>query len=142
MLLAAGDPLVLQFKDKPGDSGGSYQFVGARPTKTDARGRVIELAIWMVQCGPPPPPPPAADPRDAQPAPVTADSVTPDSKPTDSEIEIKPHRYVTLTPLPGLEIRDNDCLARDAEAVRRAAKASEAWSTSPTTLKWVRSARR
>jgi hypothetical protein len=47
-------------------------------------------------------------------------------------------RYVTTEPLPGLTIKDNDCIAADADAVRGAAKASEAWDKDKDAIRWVR----
>ena len=45
---------------------------------------------------------------------------------------------MTLEPLPGLTIKENDCIAEDADAVRRAAKASEAWDEEKDTIRWLR----
>jgi hypothetical protein len=47
-------------------------------------------------------------------------------------------RYLTTQPRPGLTIKEHDCIAADAEAVRGAAKASEAWDEDKDTIRWVR----
>jgi hypothetical protein len=47
-------------------------------------------------------------------------------------------RYVTLNPLPGLTIKENDCIAADADAVRGAATASEAWDQDKNVIRWLR----
>ncbi len=47
-------------------------------------------------------------------------------------------RWVTEAPLPGLKIVENDCIAEDAAAVRRAVKASEAWDEEKDAIRWLR----
>ncbi|HXV01014.1 MAG TPA: hypothetical protein VG166_10995 [Caulobacteraceae bacterium] len=58
-VLAAGEPRIGQAQAKiSGDvKVGSNPFVyfGGRPAKSDAEGRITEMNIWPVQCGPPPP---------------------------------------------------------------------------------------
>jgi hypothetical protein len=47
-------------------------------------------------------------------------------------------KYVTLKPLPGLKVQENDCIAETGDAVRGAAKASEAWDEEKESIRWLR----
>ena len=111
-LIAGGDPPIIQVPadDDPKRSG--YVYGGIRITKRDSAGRVTELVSWIVQCGPPP------------------EAPGPGEKP----------KYVTAQPLPGLVIDEKAgmCIASDRDAVRRAAKASEAWRDKSPAAFWVR----
>jgi len=50
-LLAAGDPPVLQLRDTDKEGGESpYFYAGLRPTRLDARGRVVEARVWPAPC--------------------------------------------------------------------------------------------
>jgi hypothetical protein len=112
LLVVDGDPLVLQMGPPEAEAGATYSYMAMKPARHDRRGRVLEFGAWWVVCGPPPPAGPAPEKGSRE-------------------------RRVTLEPLPGLEIRGDDCIARDPEAVRRAARASEAWSVR-LTYQWVR----
>jgi hypothetical protein len=120
LVMAAGDPLLLQARMEANIGGGvqpaAYIYAGARPTRFDDQGRVVELTTWPVLCGPPAP----------------ADAKNPDGT----------QRYGTLQPADGLTMdpQGNDCTTTSGDAARAAAKASEAWNT-PTGLShdhWVR----
>lgn len=111
VLLAKGDPAILQFQT--GDPGEDriYVFAGLRPTRTDWFGLVVEFDMWGVACGPPPPP----------------DARNPDGT----------RRWVTLEPGPGLTLEEGGCVAHSADAVRAAATASEG-RASPERFRWLR----
>ncbi|MDP3175545.1 MAG: hypothetical protein Q8M88_14025 [Phenylobacterium sp.] len=111
-MIAGGDPMVVQ---DPGDAPETRtSYFGLRVTRLDARSRAVEFAVWLVHCGPPPPPDPADPDRPS----------------------------VTDRPLPGLEVRDANCVAHDKEAVRGAARASEAWDHGGARFRWIRDGRR
>ena len=112
-VLAGGDPRVMQAPFTV-DKGSAYLYGALKPLRLDAGGRVVAFRTWPVLCGPPPEQKPGADKPVAQ------------------------QRYVTEHPLPGLTIKDNDCLAADQGAVRAAAKASESWESGPTEAHWIR----
>jgi hypothetical protein len=38
-----------------------YVYVGVRPLKTDAQGRIVEYKAWPALCGPPPKPDPTGE---------------------------------------------------------------------------------
>ena len=50
--------------------------------------------------------------------------------------------HVTTHPLPGMDIKPGDpvCATTSADALRKAAKASEAWSPKPLSARWLRDA--
>ena len=55
----AGDPDLLQAPlpiPTPAGKKTYYLYIAFRPLRLDARGRVVEMKSWPVQCGPPPPP--------------------------------------------------------------------------------------
>jgi len=115
MLIASGDPLILQIR--PVMEGGKiagYLYGAARITAWDDQRRVIGVEAWPVLCGPPPPPGP--------------DGVMRGGKPED---------FVTRKPLPGLKIEEGNCVATDPKVVRNAARASPAWET-PQRNRWIR----
>lgn len=115
MLLANGDPLVLQTvlkntKAEQPSLNVSYQAV--QPTAFDARARTTAFRIWNVLCGPPPAP--------------------------GSESALTAALLPDLTPV------DQNCLARDPDAVRRAAAASAVWASGEDDVanpRWIRAAR-
>jgi hypothetical protein len=111
-LLVAGDPMVMQTSGQ--GAGGRVDYQGLRATRFDERRRAVEIAIWPVQCGPP----------------------------TPAHPEFPVRTTLTQTPLPGLVVRDQNCIASDPEAVRGAARASEAWDAQPARLRWVREGKR
>lgn len=120
MVVAAGDPLVLQYISSEADPGEAYRYMAVGPTKRDSKGEVTAFSIWPVVCGPLP---------EKGPEPVA------DGTPTLS---------VTDRPWPGLELRDSNCYARDTATVRFAAKASGALSSPELDreARWVRAGRR
>jgi hypothetical protein len=118
-VLAAGDPRIAQVRIKiQVASGGSqqsnqpYGYGAARPTKLDPQGRIVAMTYWFVDCGPPPPK---------------------DKDGNDTAAG-------TLKPLPGLVMKPGDptCTTTSKDAVRGAAKASEAWKTAPLEARWLR----
>jgi hypothetical protein len=109
--LAKGDPMILQAVDTSG--GDAFFFAGVRPTRTEKDGRISALSIWFVDCGPEPP----------------EDARNPDGS----------RRYVSLELGPGLSAEADGCVARDAAAVRAAARASEARQENRR-YRWVREA--
>jgi hypothetical protein len=111
MLLAKGDPMILQAVDTGG--GDAFFFAGVRPTRTERDGRVTALDVWFVDCGPEPP----------------EDARNPDGS----------RRYVSLELGAGLTAEMDGCVAHDAAAVRTAARASEA-RQEKRRYRWVREA--
>ena len=107
-VLASGEPVVMQFEGA-GDDGVTYQYFGFEGERADD-GRYAAFSMWPVLCGPPPPP-------------------TPKGEAT---------RYVTLQPLPGLTIREDNCTTTSPGAVVAAAAASLAWSEDFARARWVR----
>ena len=122
-VLAAGRPNILQVavQDPQVDGGRSeFFYLGLDPVRIDPDGGVVEYRDWLVQCGPPPPTPPpeGKHPKLTEPG-------------------------LTQAPLPGLlphldAGHPDDCSAQTAAAVRNAAQASLAW-TSTDIWRWVRS---
>jgi hypothetical protein len=113
LVLAAGDPMVLQMGPEPGAETNDHYYSAVKVLERDARDRVTAFSTWPVQCGPPPPPEAPDQPRG-----------------------------VTTAPLPGLEIVGRNCVATTREAVRVAAEASQAWTRSPAQARWLRAGRR
>lgn len=138
LVLAAGDPRIAQLQvdfdasaqataTASGDAAASasasatvtkpaekpYGYAGLRPTRFDDQGRITGFTSWPVQCGPPPP----VDKNGASAA------------------------MGTLQPLPGMEMKPGDaiCTTGSKDALRDAAKASEAWADQPPAQSyWLR----
>lgn len=121
-LVVAGTPLIDQIEWRDKDETGErtrkvYFYTGLAPTAYAADGAITEVKRWLVQCGPmnPAPRKPKSGPRP---------------------------QTVTKRPFPGLKVEGTNCTAANAEAVRGAAKASEAISgndrSSPMIGRWVR----
>jgi hypothetical protein len=109
-LLAAGDPMIAQVHFKPGGPiPPNYLYGALVPTAWDDQHQVIEVEAWLVECGPP--------------RPVNADGDQPAG--------------ISLHPLPGLKIKDDNCIAETKAAVRKAAVANRAWQT-PQKTHWIR----
>jgi hypothetical protein len=133
-LIAAGDPLVLQVRDKGADGHTAYFYGAGRVTRSDPDGRATELSLWVVQCGPPPELRPAA-PEAADPSQGAAQAIPPGEPSESPKLP-----SMTSQPLPGLIVEDGACLAREREPVRAAAKASEHWnfgSDHGAVIRWV-----
>jgi len=107
-VLAAGDPPVLQLALLKEEIPG-YWYFGVEPTRLDDEGRVTAFVSWPVLCGPPPPEPRGEEPR-----------------------------FVTLEPLPGMTIRDQNCTTDQPQAVRAAARVSRAWESDTDAARWVK----
>ncbi len=110
-LAVPGDPGILQISTPPDPKQpiNVTLYVGYRPTRTDSVGRVVEIALWPVQCGPPP----------------GAGDTT----------------GLTQHMLPGLTPRKDfaACATASKEALRHAARASEAWAPAEAMkTHWVR----
>ena len=102
-ILAKGDPAVVQVTMDDGSGPRpTYAYMGLRPLKLDAQGRVIEYKMWLALCGPPPPPDPTGE----------HDSTT------------------TRQPIDGLvmDTSKHDCVASAQGPVRESVRRSEAWS--------------
>jgi len=102
-VLAKGDPVTVQVTlDDGGGAPPTYAYMGLRPLKLDAQGRVIEYKMWMALCGPPPPPDPTGE----------HDATT------------------TRQPIDGLlmDASKHDCVASAQGPVRESVRRSEAWS--------------
>jgi hypothetical protein len=127
LLVANGDHLLGQSQDgEPGpeesaDSSAEddrlYTYYGLRPVRRDDAGALLEVEIWLVQCGPLPEPAPRKRRRDGE------------------ERESAPS--VTDRPFPGLTVVDDNCVAESAQAVRQAAVFSESLGP-PYRLRWIR----
>ena len=115
-ILAAGTPRVGQAQAKvSGDvkvGTDPYIYVGARATKLDPDGRIVAIAMWPVQCGPPPP----------------------DDK--NNGVTTKPLPGIEMKP------DDPVCTTSSVSALRGAAKASEPWIPRLFTGHWLREADR
>jgi hypothetical protein len=135
VVLAAGEPRIAQLRvdvDVSGQadasaSGGAsasasasgggqsqpYAYAAVRPTKLDDAGRIVAFRFWPIACGPPPP-------KDKNGADTAAG---------------------TLKPLPGMEMKPGDafCTTSSKDALRAAAKPSEAWTDGPIPeARWLR----
>ena len=110
-VVAEGAPMVIQYISRPRGPDDAYSFMAVGPTQLDGAGQVTAFRIWPVGCGPPPPDSETASPR------------------------------VTTKPWPGLEIKGANCLARDAAAVRFAARKSGALGPASPTIRWLRAGR-
>ena len=125
-VLAAGDPRIAQLQVNIDTSAGAsaeasgdaqvethsasaqakpWGYVGVRPTRFDSEGRIVALVAWPVLCGPPPPK---------------------DAKGEDVALG-------TLHPFEGMEMKPGEpfCTTGSVEALRAAAKASEAYADKP-----------
>lgn len=112
--LAAGEPLIIQSRfQRERKAAPHYGYTALSPTARDDRARVTAFDLWFVACGPP----------DVQ-----------------GEGDERTTR-VTRTPLPGLTIEDENCVATTPEAVRNAARVSRAWSFMGS-ASWMRPLRR
>jgi len=101
-MLAKGDPAVMQVTlDDGSGPTPTYAYMGLKPLKLDAQGRVIEYKMWLALCGPPPP-----DPTGEH------DSTT------------------TREPIGGLvmDASKHDCVASAQGPVQESVRRSEAWS--------------
>jgi len=111
-ILAAGKPRIAQAQVVvSGDvklDANPYAYAGATATKFDERGRITAFSFWPVQCGPPPP-----------------------SAGVDA---------ITRAPLPGMTVQEGQplCTTTSVEALRNAARASQAWAPRPLSAHWVR----
>lgn len=117
-VLAAGDPRVMQIEmQEKADGPRLYIYLGVKPLKTDAQGRITEYTGWIVQCGPPPP----------------KDYKRPDGKP----------QFGTLKPSPGMvmDAEQSGCTPASKAALTGAARLSERYEGSEPkgeATRWVR----
>ncbi|HEX2801573.1 MAG TPA: hypothetical protein VHN73_05880 [Phenylobacterium sp.] len=119
-IVVAGDPIIVQRADGPGTSEKGadtvdlrYSYTAMRVSARDDAGRITGLNTWLVICGPP------AEPHHIK--------------------GLRNKTTATLHPFPGLRMRGENCLARDAATVRAAAVASQAYATLlPLSAHWVR----
>ncbi|MGA0599395.1 hypothetical protein ACO2Q3_01675 [Caulobacter sp. KR2-114] len=127
LVIAGGDPRIAQVRFQMNLSSGAgdvksgqnttlFGYAAVRPLKVGPGGKVIAFSYWPVQCGPPPPPP------------------KPNAKP---EVAFQ---LGTRHPLPGIEMKKGDalCTTSSVDALRGAAKASEAWREKEMTAHWAR----
>jgi hypothetical protein len=148
-VMAGGDPRVMQLAFTPDDDKPTiYLFAGVRPLKSDAEGRITEARTWSVLCGPPPPPKAEAEAEaEAQGEEGADEAAAAPENETQEEMDARIQRdideqvnsSVTREPLPGLEVKDGMCIAREQGPVRNAAAASLAWDEGePSVIYWVR----
>lgn len=118
-VVAGGEPRVLQMPWPRSDKKGApkYAYIGLKPTKFDGQGRFTEAKVWIALCGEQTPPPRDLEAQQKKTAP-----------PDD------------FKPLDGLDWHKGDdfCIADSKEAVRAAAKASEGWTSDPSSIQWIR----
>ena len=139
VVLAGGQPRIAQLRvdvdtsvsaDASASGGGSasasatgggqahpYAYAAVQPTKLDDAGRIVAFRFWPIDCGPPPP-----------------------KNKNGEEVA-----GGTLKPLPGMQMKPGDafCSTRSKDALRAAAKASEAWADGPIPeARWLRDADR
>ena len=121
IVLARGDPPVLQIGDTDDPASTLYLFGGLKPLKYDDQGRIVEYKAWPTLCGPPP----AQDPTGGKPTP-----------------SLSQHMIEGLTP----DDKQQDCIAHDQRPVRISARESEAWGGEDQEgrdlSRWVRGERR
>lgn len=112
-----GDPLIVQVTPKEAPAAGepamTYYFALA-PTGRDHDGRITAVVGWPVQCGPP------------------------HHRKYPKGLKPVFQSTATLSALPGLVMRDDNCIAELPEAVRDAAIKSRAWSGRGFTYRWLR----
>jgi len=116
LLVVAGEPLIVQYRDVNDVHEAEYFFAGLAPISRDRAGRITAAQFWSIQCGPPP--------RGGK----------------SHSSKRRPTRSGTLHPLPGM-VMDADatnCTAQSAAAIRAAALPSRAWSKPAQTSYWVR----
>jgi hypothetical protein len=134
-VLVAGDPILAQVRDRDDHGVARYYFAGVQPQARDAAGRVVAFRWWIARCGPPPPRPPPAAPSaatDPAKAPPAADDAT-------RPVPFISGSYVSRTPLPGLDVQGDNCVARDPKVVRAAVTASPSWPGAEIeSAHWVR----
>jgi hypothetical protein len=116
-LLVRGDPPILQIGPSDDVGAQGYIYLGVRPLKTDALGRITEYKAWAALCGPPPPPDPTGE-----------KSAVVSDKLFAGLVVDKDHQ---------------DCIASAQDPVRVSARASEAWGGDEDdrgrdTVRWVR----
>ena len=123
IVAGGGVPLIVQVRFSQEEAATGEPFTvhiyGAlKPTRLDAQGRVVEARRWLVLCGEPPP----EAGRDS----------------------LRREEHLTRSPLPGLTIDPELglCRAHEPQAVRNAARASEAWDEEKAVLRWVGEAAR
>ena len=99
IVLAKGEPAVLQVAMAENGGAPTYVYGGLRALKLDPQGQVVEYRLWPALCGPPP------DPTG------------------------KTSSMVTLQPIEGLVIdkEGQDCVASARDPVRESVGKSEAW---------------
>ena len=121
-VLAQGTPLVDQIewydKDKTGTKAKTiYLYFGLTATAQGSDGAITAVKRWLVQCGP-------IDP------------------PGTEKAEPGPPQMVTARPFAGLTVEGSNCKAANADALRGAARDSEAIASddgnSPVMGHWVR----
>jgi hypothetical protein len=116
IVLARGDPAILQVAMAENGGAPTYVYGGLRPLKLDSQGRVVEYRLWPALCGPPP----EADPTG------------------------KTSATVTQHPIDGLVMdeKNQDCVASDPGPVRESVAKSEAWDNRDNQgrnlARWVR----
>lgn len=135
-ILVPGEPHVMQFEVKlDKDAKTLFMFMGVEPLKRDEKGRIVEMRLWMVQCGPPPP----KEAETGAPPPPENETEEERAARIEREAQAMISSGVTKEPLEGLTIEAGMCKAVDPAAVRRAVAASKAWDTDgPTILYWVK----
>lgn len=118
IVAGGGEPLIIQVQFTQEDAASRQPFrvhiYGAlKPTRFDDRGRVVEARRWLVLCGEPPP--------------------------GAGQDSLRREEHPTRRPLPGLVV-DKElgiCRASAPAAVRRAARASEAWDVEKAVVRWI-----
>jgi len=107
--LAAGEPMIVQSQFRREGKPPHYAYAALQPVGRDEKGRVTALDLWFVVCGPP-------------------DVVGEGDKRNEG---------VTKSPLPGLIVEGDNCVARTSEAVRNAALNGRMWAYTQR-LQWMR----
>jgi hypothetical protein len=118
IVAGGGQPLIVQvqFTQQEAATGEAFRihvYGALKPTRFDDHGRVVEARRWLVLCGEPP-------------ADAGLDS-------------LRREEHLTRRPLPGLTVDDElgICRARSSQAVRNAARASEAWDVEKAAVRWI-----
>jgi hypothetical protein len=116
-IFAAGEPRIAQARlnikgdIKFTDGAARYAYAGARATKVDDQGRILAIALWPIQCGPP-------------------RTGAPDGSSTTQ------HPFPGMVIKQG----DPFCTTASVAALRGAAAPSEAWAPAKLGAHWVRDA--